>query len=82
MTLFSIKVSIFFHFHLIFYCILCERYKSFLSKNSKDGKPVVRLVPLYHLNEEDPCRIISDLTINTGDEGISPLSKEDWDDLF
>jgi len=48
----------------------------------KDGKPVVRLVPIYPLSEEDPCRIIPDLTINIGDEGIRPLSKKDWGDLI
>jgi prevent-host-death family protein len=48
----------------------------------KNGKPAVRLVPLYPLSEEDPCRIIPGLTINAGDKAISPLGNKDWGNLI
>lgn len=47
----------------------------------KDGKPVVRLVPIRTISEEDPCRVIPELTITVGDEAIKPLDPEDWGNL-
>lgn len=47
----------------------------------KNGKPVVRLVPIHSISEEDPCRIIPELTISVGDEAINPLDPEDWGKL-
>jgi prevent-host-death family protein len=47
----------------------------------KDGKPVVRLVPINSMSEEDPCRVIPELVISAGDEAIKTLDPEDWGNL-
>ena len=47
----------------------------------KDGKPVVRLVPVFSISEEDPCRVIPELTIKVGEEAIKPLDPGDWGSL-
>ena len=47
-----------------------------------NGKPVVRLVPIPAISEEDPCRVISELTIKAGNEAMKPCDPEDWGDLI
>jgi prevent-host-death family protein len=47
----------------------------------KDGKPVVRLVPIRPMSTDDPCRVIDDLLIDTGDEAAKPLQPEEWGEL-
>ena len=43
---------------------------------------MVRLVPVLSISEEDPCRIIPDLTIKVDEDAIKPLDHEDWGNLI
>jgi prevent-host-death family protein len=47
----------------------------------KNGTPVVRLTPIRPMNPDDPCRVIPDLVVKTGDEGMKPLPPEEWGKL-
>lgn len=47
----------------------------------KNGKPVVRIMPIHPMSNDDPCRVITELVIKAGKEAIKPLDVEDWGDL-
>jgi prevent-host-death family protein len=47
----------------------------------KHGVPVVRLVPVQPTSAEDPCRVMPDLVVDAGDEGLQPLADEEWASL-
>lgn len=47
----------------------------------KDGVPVVRLVPVRAISDEDPCRPIPALAVRAGRAAVRPLAAEDWGEL-
>jgi len=47
----------------------------------KNGTPVVRLIPIRPMNPDDPCRVIPDLIVKTGEEGMKPLPLQEWGKL-
>jgi prevent-host-death family protein len=47
----------------------------------KSGVPAVRLVPVRSLSGEDPCRVIPDLVVASGEAAQEPLADEDWGGL-
>ncbi len=44
----------------------------------KNGEPVVRLIPIYPMSYDDPCRVITELVIRAGEDAVNPLAEEDW----
>lgn len=44
----------------------------------RDGVAVVRLVPIRPVQDDDPCRVIPELSISVGAEALEPLGPEAW----